>query len=354
MAIDLRKCVGCGACALACKTENNTEFERSGEKFNWADFYIHTEGTYAENNFKYLVYPVLCNHCTDAPCVENCPATPKALYKSADGLTLSIEKNCIGCKKCQRVCPYSELKVVETELQYSVISYNNWTVNSHAFWKENNTAIINGGTLTPKETASMAGAVPPYANLYSGEDYSAVRPRDVVEKCVFCNHRIKNGDDPYCVVSCPSGARTFGDLNDANSQINKVIANGYRQLKNNNGEFLAEGEKGTQPNVFYVGDFSIATPVRKKEIKSEVKIKVYPNPVRENSNLEFSLSLDTEVNASVIDLSGRTLKYIIDGEWYPQGTHRVQFNVNELKSGQYIVCLQTSKNRITTNILVAK
>ena len=105
MAVDLRKCVGCGACALACKTENNTKFERSGEKFNWADFYIHTEGTYAENNFKYQVFAVGCNHCTDAPCVENCPATPKALYKSADGLTLNIEENCIGCKKMSKSMP---------------------------------------------------------------------------------------------------------------------------------------------------------------------------------------------------------------------------------------------------------
>jgi len=265
-----------------------------------------------------------------------------------------LKKTVSDVKKCQKVCPYSELKVAETELQYSVISYNNWTVNSQAFWKDNNTAIINGGTSTPKEMTTLAGAVPPFKNEYFGETYSAVRPRDVVEKCVFCNHRIKNGEKPYCVVSCPSGARTFGDLNDANSEINKVLANGYRLLKNNKGEFLAEGEKGTQPNFFYVGDFSIATPVRNKEIKSEVNIKVYPNPIRDISNLKFSLSEDIEVYASVIDLTGRTLLFIVEGEWYPQGKHTIQFNVQGLKNGQYIVSLQTRKTRITTNILVAK
>lgn len=353
MAIDLRNCVGCGACGLACKTENNTEFERSGEKFNWADFYIQSGGTFAEGNFKYQVYPVLCNHCTDAPCIANCPVTPKAIYKTPDGITMHDNAKCIGCKRCQRDCPYSTGKVLETNDQYSVISYNNWDMHIHALWK-NKTAVIPGGTATPEEVALAADKVPPYKNEFTGSPYNAVRPTNVTEKCYFCEHRVKNGEKPYCVVSCPSGARIFGDLNDSSSQISKAIANGYKQLKNNNGEFLAKGEKGTQPNVFYVGDFSIATPVKRPEIKPEVKLKVYPNPVMDDSTLEFSLSENAEIYVSIIDLSGRTMKYIVNGEWYPQGKHTVRFNVDELKNGQYIVCLQTQNNRLTTNILVAK
>ncbi len=70
MVIDLQKCVGCGSCAIACKTENNTQDRAKGQTFNWADFIITTEGKYP--NPKFTPRPVLCNHCTDAPCVAAC------------------------------------------------------------------------------------------------------------------------------------------------------------------------------------------------------------------------------------------------------------------------------------------
>ena len=61
MVIDLMKCTGCGACALACKTENNTQMKARGQTFNWADFMHKTEGTFP--NVKYASFPVRCNHC---------------------------------------------------------------------------------------------------------------------------------------------------------------------------------------------------------------------------------------------------------------------------------------------------
>ena len=72
MVIDLERCVGCGACAFACKAENNTRTRGNGQSFNWADFVMQTEGTFP--NVTHRVMPVLCNHCTDAPCVKACPA----------------------------------------------------------------------------------------------------------------------------------------------------------------------------------------------------------------------------------------------------------------------------------------
>ena len=71
MVIDLQRCVGCGACAFACKTENNTANRGDGQSHNWADFVMKTEGTFP--NVTHWVMPVLCNHCTDAPCVAACP-----------------------------------------------------------------------------------------------------------------------------------------------------------------------------------------------------------------------------------------------------------------------------------------
>ena len=255
MAIDLRKCVGCGACALACKTENNTELEQDGEKYNWADFLTFTEGTFAEGNLKYKVFPVQCNHCTNAPCIDVCPARPKALHKTADGMTLQNDERCIGCQFCQSACPYSTRDVNTDGVQYSVISYN--SAKTQSFY-DDTSAIIRNCTSTPAETANLAGTKPPDKNEYTDPDYNAVRPPNVIEKCTFCHHRVQNGENPYCVDSCPSGARIFGDLDDPQSEISQLLAaQGYDRLANNSGEMLG-GEAGTDPNVFYIGGFGAA------------------------------------------------------------------------------------------------
>jgi Fe-S-cluster-containing dehydrogenase component len=255
MVIDLNKCLGCGACALACKTENNTEFEQDGRKYNWADFLTSTEGTFAEENLKYKVMPVLCNHCTDAPCVDVCPVRPeKAMFKTADGITMHNNERCIGCRFCQAACPYSSRDLPADGHQYSVISYNPETPDTHSFY-DNEHPIIPNCTSTPAETTNLAGTKPPDKNEYTHPDYNAVRPPNVVEKCIFCQHRIQNGENPYCVDSCPSGARVFGNLDDPQSEISKLLAtHGYDRLANSSGDMLG-GEPGTDPNVYYIGRF---------------------------------------------------------------------------------------------------
>ena len=72
MVIDLQKCVGCGACALACKTGNNTPGRSGGQAHNWADFQLESSGKFP--NPKFTTRPILCNHCTNAPCVNSCPS----------------------------------------------------------------------------------------------------------------------------------------------------------------------------------------------------------------------------------------------------------------------------------------
>ncbi|MEK7439041.1 MAG: 4Fe-4S binding protein, partial [Pseudomonadota bacterium] len=102
MVIDLQRCVGCGACALACKAENNTRNRADGQSHNWADFLMKTEGIFPKA--VHVVMPVLCNHCSEAPCVANCPVTPKAMFKTPEGITMHDQERCIGCQLCQGSC----------------------------------------------------------------------------------------------------------------------------------------------------------------------------------------------------------------------------------------------------------
>lgn len=253
MVIDLQKCVGCGACALSCKTENNTSDRSNGQTFNWADFIYKTEGKFP--NVRFTAMPTLCNHCTDAFCVNECPVTPKAMFKSEDGMTLHNNERCIGCQLCQDACPYSALDVKDEGVAYSVISYNDDSVEPHAFYRDK-TEIIRGGTSSGAELALKTGTIPPYRTIYHHPDYQDTRRKNIVEKCIFCAHRVGNGEQPYCVTACPSGARVFGDLNDPNSDISKLLKkyNAVR-LKNNKGELLKDQETGTRPNVYYIRNF---------------------------------------------------------------------------------------------------
>ena len=266
MVIDLLKCVGCGACALACKTENNTQLRGKGQTFNWADFMFKTEGTFP--NVKYAAIPVRCNHCSDPACMKQCPE-PKALYKTEEGITMYNQKYCIQCKKCQEDCPYSDIDVDKEKSAYSVISFNEVGVDTHDFYKNKN-ELIKGATSSPAEVAGKY-AVPPYKHAYTFKDdkpplkgqkskgkgaVADVRKDGWVDKCHFCIHRIRNGEEPYCVVSCPAGARIVGDLEDPNSKASQLIKK-YKsmRLKDNKGEWLKDGEKGTQPNVYYIRNF---------------------------------------------------------------------------------------------------
>jgi Fe-S-cluster-containing dehydrogenase component len=242
MVIDLLKCTGCGACALACKTGNNTRDRANGQTFNWADFVIETSGRYPD--FRYTARPVLCNHCSKAPCVEACPVEPKAMHKSKEGLTLHDAERCIGCRACQAACPYSKDEVKDGE--YSVISFNEFNVPSQPYASDTR-ELIAGATTSGAEVAKRTGANPPHRTRYAHPKYVDVRRPGVVEKCMFCDHRLQVGEKPYCVAACPAGARVIGDRDDPGSDV-------ARLLKQHGGAVL-KPEEGTRPNVVYIRSY---------------------------------------------------------------------------------------------------
>lgn len=242
MVIDLQKCVGCGACAISCKTENNTQNRQDGQSFNWAGFLYEESGSFPDT--AHTTRPVLCNHCTDAPCVAACPVTPAAIFKTPDGITMINHERCIGDRACQRACPYSKETVKTGE--WSVLSFNEFKKDIHPFFRDRS-ELITAGTASGAEVARQADSIPPHRNRYRHPDYSDLRRAGVVEKCIFCDHRLKKGEMPYCVVSCPSGARIFGDIRDPNSAPAKL-------LKEHKAAVL-KPEEGTGPNVYYIRTF---------------------------------------------------------------------------------------------------
>ncbi len=260
MVIDLGRCVGCGACAFACKAENNTRTRGNKQSFNWADFVMHTEGTFP--NATFTVIPVLCNHCSDAPCIKVCPGNPKkagpgkpykALFKTPEGITLHDPELCVGCGDCQKKCPYSHPQLDASSREgdsYSVISLNAMDEEPQPFWADKASA-IPGCTASGAETAARAGARIPAMSQWKGSDTQPIRSDDVIEKCTFCYQRVLNGLQPACVEVCPSKARIFGDQDDPNSQISQVL----KTQKS----FRLKEEAGTKPNVHYVGKYSVRT-----------------------------------------------------------------------------------------------
>ena len=98
MVIDLRRCIGCHACTVACKAEFDVPL---GENRAWVEYV--DKGVYPNVGRSFL--PRLCNQCSEPPCVRVCPTN--ATYKrQQDGIVVIDSGLCIGCKYCILACPY--------------------------------------------------------------------------------------------------------------------------------------------------------------------------------------------------------------------------------------------------------
>lgn len=173
MIIDLHLCVGCYACTLACKEENNTP---AGVWY--APVFEKETGKYP--NTKRLFIPALCNQCEDAPCMRSCPTG--AISKRDDGIVLVDQDKCCGSRACVAACPYGAMHFYEDEGG----EYGEQTTPLDAVTRR-------------KHTSGTA------------------------QKCTFCAHRLDQGLDPACVDACPTNCRIFGDLDDPGSRPSRLI-----------------------------------------------------------------------------------------------------------------------------------
>lgn len=199
--IDLTACTACGACVMACKMQNGTQ-----QGTYWCTVLSKEVGTYPNSSKRVL--PIGCQHCTKAPCVEHCPTG--ASYYTGDGTVLINSEKCIGCRLCMNVCPYHARTFNEADPEKN--------------------PYFAGFDLTPFEKV-----------------HAADHPTGVVEKCVHCYERIKQEKEPACVQTCITKCRTFGDLDDPDSEISRKIREG------NAWQLLPE--YGTDPNFYYIGQF---------------------------------------------------------------------------------------------------
>jgi tetrathionate reductase subunit B len=124
--------------------------------------------------------PGQCMQCDSPSCVAACPVG--ATYKQPDGLVVIDPKKCIGCGNCITACPYGA-------------RYRNST-------------------------------------------------RHIADKCDFCEHRLKRGEEPACVVTCPTKTRIFGDLNDPQSEVSRLV-------KEEKLVRVVAPHINTRPNIYY-------------------------------------------------------------------------------------------------------
>ena len=157
---DLRRCIGCHTCVIACQVENGLDEVHSWMKVPTstgalADIPV---GKYPQLSLSWQ--PTNCMHCQKPSCLEACPED--AIFQRPDGIILIDKEKCNGCQLCLPACPYD---VIQFDFQ-----------------------------------------------------------NNVAEKCTLCSHRVDQGLEPFCVKECVWGAIHFGDIGDPDSEVSQLIS----------------------------------------------------------------------------------------------------------------------------------
>jgi len=190
-------------CIEACHSYHNVPDipdKKQEVKWIWKDDFDATfpgqAPDYLDDNTKKREFLLLCNHCTNPPCVRVCPT--QATFKRPDGIVAMDYHRCIGCRYCMAGCPFGAR------------SFN---------------------FRDPKDYIKEINPLFPH------------RMRGVVEKCTFCVEQLAQGKMPLC-VEASGGAMLFGDLEDQNSTVRQALKEHYAIRR--------KPDAGTEPGVFYI------------------------------------------------------------------------------------------------------
>ncbi|RPH76194.1 MAG: 4Fe-4S dicluster domain-containing protein [Candidatus Rokuibacteriota bacterium] len=206
MAIDLRRCIGCSACTIACVVENKLP-----PGVVYRPVLEEEVGEYPHVSRRFLPRP--CMQCENPPCVPVCPV--KATYARPDGIVEVDYNACIGCRYCIAACPYGAR-----------------TADFGEFYTDG----------TPQRQAYETQPSHEYGRTWARDGKAS--PAGNARKCHFCIHRLEAGMLPACVTTCVGYATFFGDMNDPESLVHELAGKpNVTRLKE---------ELGTKPRVFYL------------------------------------------------------------------------------------------------------
>jgi len=264
MTIDLSTCTGCSACMVACQAENNVPIVGKamvarGREMHWIRIDRYFRGADADRPAGFMVQPVTCMHCENAPCEQVCPVA--ATVHDEQGLNVMVYNRCIGTRYCSNNCPYK------------VRRFNFFDYQKRAPSREEGFLKVEPSYY--KDMFSHEYAITDEPSAWTRMQFNpevTVRSRGVMEKCSFCIQRIQDakiraknawtraggvdsGSSDWsipdgtvvtaCQQACPTQAIVFGDLNDASSRVAKLTKSqlSYEMLE----------EIHTKPRVKYLG-----------------------------------------------------------------------------------------------------
>ncbi|PKN05037.1 MAG: 4Fe-4S ferredoxin [Deltaproteobacteria bacterium HGW-Deltaproteobacteria-9] len=205
MAVNPSKCpADCSACITACHEVHNVpDFGNRKDEVKWiwqepfAAAFPNEKHAYLGESFQKLRLPVLCNHCVNPSCVRVCPT--QATFQRPDGIVMMDYHRCIGCRLCMAACPYGARSMNYRDPQPFIAKIN--------------------------------------------PDFPT-RTRGVVEKCNFCEERLVAGILPACVTACKEKALIFGDIENPQSEIRRLLGKQFNLRR--------RAQLGTGPQIYYM------------------------------------------------------------------------------------------------------